>query len=244
MSNPNSLRDQFQSLETKTLLYFFHLMIPDGNETFDLYFHCNGSKVDETAAGNSVDYQPFMDWMGQQYTFVGIDIEGLQLSSGGKVNTPKLSIANEVMMQKGYVTTLCRMFNDLRGAKLKIYMTTGLSYDNNTGQYIEQNWYVEQKTSATYAAVEFELKSPLDFKSQRIPTRLISPYCAWAMRGEYRGEVCGYTGTNYFDEKGNPVASPTQDKCGGRFTDCAKRFGDGARLPFGGQLVTYENGNW
>ena len=89
------------------------------------------------------------------------------------------------------------------------------------------------------AYVEFELKSPLDFRKQKIPTRLVSMSCPFAMRGEYRGESCAYTGSNYFNKDGDPVGSIALDVCGGLPSDCIKRFGEGNVINHGGFMINF-----
>ena len=37
-----------------------------------------------------------------------------------------------------------------------------------------------------------------------------------------------------FDINGNPVSDPALDRCGGRVSDCKKRFGEYAVINFGG----------
>lgn len=209
-----------------------------------LRFHNNGVRKVLNTETNRYEHINTMQWQGQEFTFAGVKIEGIKYSDGGRVNTPALTVANRVAGQDGYMGALCLLYNNLKGAKLTRHMTTRDMYDAGRQAYIAQVWYVERMTDRTASYVTFMLKSPLDYRKQLIPTRLVSPYCTWAMRGEYRGEVCGYTGTKYFDEKGNPVDDILKDKCGGLCSDCELRFGEGNRLAHGGFLVTFDNGNW
>lgn len=240
----NELRTQLQQTYIGGILYFFTLQYTLDGQDIEWHFHCNGMIDSLDVENNRIVSTPIMTYDGVDHRFVGIAVEGLKLSDGGKVNSPKLKVSNTVDGTQGFISILCRMYDDLRGAKLRVRQTTATAYQLGTGQYMEQIWYIERKTSETVQAVEFELKSPLDFRRATIPTRVISPYCAWAMRGQYRGEICGYTGTAYFDADGNPVDTLDKDECGGKCSDCELRFGKGSRLPFGGQLVTYSNGNW
>lgn len=101
------------------------------------------------------------------------------------------------------------------------------------------------KTSEDDEVVTWSLSSPADLQNLVIPTRQITSMCEWALRGQYRsGDGCTYNGTAYFDAKGNSVADPALDVCGGCLSDCRKRFGAGlaepntAILDFGGFPAT------
>lgn len=226
-----------------TLYYFFKLTHSYLGEDINLLMHCNGMVETLDTVRNRVTGTDMMTFNSENYKFVGIDVTGIKLSDGAKVNSPTLTIGNKINDVANYVSKMCALYGSFRGAKLQIFIMTERAYKANTGQYVEQVWYIERPTAENIQSVQFELSSPLDFRKQQVPTRIISPFCAWAMRGDYRGEECGYTGTNYFDRQGNPVTDPAQDECGGKCSDCELRFGQGSRLPFGGQLVTYANGN-
>lgn len=87
-------------------------------------------------------------------------------------------------------------------------------------------WLVEQKTAENAEAVEFTLKSAIDFDDKQLPGRqIIASVCPWLWIGGYRGPYCGYTGSAYFDKRDNPVSDPTLDQCGGRVSSCKARFG-------------------
>lgn len=243
MSNEDLVR-QYQQGQVEGQLDFFTLEITRGSQDLTLRFHCNG--LTKTISEDGTRYEPssVMQWQGHEFTFVGMNIQGVQYSDGGRVNSPTLTVSNKIGDQEGYLGALCMLYNNLKGAKLTRHTTTVELYNANRNQFYTQVWYVERKTDHTAESLAFLLKSPLDFRKQLIPTRLVSPYCTWAMRGEYRGEVCGYTGTAYFDENGNPVDDILKDSCGGLCSDCELRFGKGNRLPHGGYLVTFDNGNW
>lgn len=226
-----SLNSQLQKLLVEGVLYFFELEINDNVEP--IRFHCNGTT--DTIVDGKVLNNPEMTFQGNVYTFVGVDQEGIQLSSGSRTNDIKLTISNIVNGIRGYVTVLCERHRDLVDAKVTIYMTTLEQMNNTVNGYTRQVWYIEQKTNETAELVEFSLNSPVDFGGQTLPTRIVFARCTWAMRGEYRGEECGYTGTKYFNEKGIPVANITEDVCGGCVSDCRLRFGRYSTLPFGGQ---------
>jgi len=231
-----NIAKRIQMLDVDRILYFYKLEIPNVNTP--LLFHCNGP-VETIDANNVVQYGLTMNWLGQEYTFVGIKTDGMQLSGDGSVNSPTMTVSNRIGEQDAALGVLCRMYNNLVDAKLTIYMTTVEAYEANTQQYMTQLWWVTQKTLETADYIEFALDMPANHKKQTIPTRIIDDICTWAKRGQYRGEDCGYTGTKYFDAKGNPVASLALDDCGGLCSDCTLRFGKGTPLPFGGFLINY-----
>lgn len=229
-----------QLLNAGAIYYFFELDLTNWGIADPLRFHTNGVVETLDEVNNRFIPNPDMTYKGQVYTYAHIDISGLQISNDGKVNTPTLTVMNEIRGQRGAVSALCMLYNNLVGARLNFYMTSESAYNSGVVQEERQVWYVDRKSDDNHINVAFELTSPLDFKRQQIPTRLVSDVCYWAMRGEYRGESCGYTGTKYFDQRGEPVNSITLDECGGTCEDCIKRFGQDVELPFGGFLIPYK----
>ncbi|VFS55944.1 phage minor tail protein L [Kluyvera cryocrescens] len=91
-----------------------------------------------------------------------------------------------------------------------------------------QTFWLDTKTSEDDEVVTWSLSSPADLQNLVIPSRQITSLCEWALRGQYRsGDGCTYNGAAYFDAKGNAVADPALDVCGGCLSDCRKRFGAG-----------------
>lgn len=229
------LNTRIQMLDVGVVLQFYKLEIPNVNTP--LFFHCNG--VTETVVEGKVIQGKAMTWLGNEYTFVGIRTDGMELSGDGSVNSPTLEISNNINGVQGAVSALCRLYNNLHNAKLTKYFTTQEAFDAGLAQYNTQYWWVSQKSVASDATVTFSLDMPVNHNKKQLPTRIIDDLCAWAKRGEYRGADCGYTGTKFFDEKGNAVDSIALDSCGGLCDDCIKRFGEGEPLPYGGALVSY-----
>lgn len=239
----NDMNVEMQLPAPVTLYYFFKLTHTYYNEQINLLFHCNGMLETLDTTKNRIVGTDIMPFNGENYQYIGVAIQGIKLSDGAKVNSPTLTISNEINGIPNYMSKLCALYDYFRGAKLQLYIMTERAYKANTGQYIEQIWYVERPAIESFQSIQFELSSPLDFRKQQVPTRIVAPFCTWAMRGEYRGEECGYTGDKYFDRQGNPVTDIAQDECGGKCKDCELRFGQGSRLPFGGQLIAFGNGN-
>ncbi|MFK4001699.1 phage minor tail protein L [Psychrobacter namhaensis] len=210
-----------------------------------------GSTDENVGAELSVeDYSVKRDliWQGQTYTPVSIQTDGLEMRGDGTPSAPSLVIGNSIDGVNGAVTALCAFYSDFVGAQLRVIHVLAKHLDaanfaagNPTAdaqQYTDQYWTVNQKTheslSEQDSSVAFELSTPLTAQRKMIPSRTITKYCDWAVKGKYRGESCGYTGTAMFKEDGTPTDDPALDKCGGCLNDCKIRFGEHGPLPFGG----------
>lgn len=188
---------------------------------------------------------------GEVYDFWPFQLTGLALSTD-QAAEPSLSVSN----LDGHISALCLQFKDMVNAKVSIIDTYTVYLDavnfpdhvNPTADptmFTLQTFWLDTKTSEDDEVVTWALSSPADLQGQVIPTRQITSLCEWALRGQYRsGDGCTYNGTAYFDAKGNPVADPALDVCGGCLSDCRKRFGAGlaepnaAILDFGGFPAT------
>lgn len=187
-------------------------------------------------------------WAGQEYTPVSIQSDGLEIRGDGRPSTPTLVIANNIDGINGAITAMCAFYSDFVGAELRVIRVLAKHLDAanftvgnpsaDSQQYTDQYWTINQKTheslSEQDSSVAFELSTPLTAQRKMIPSRTITKYCDWAVKGKYRGESCGYTGTAMFTEDGTPTDNPALDKCGGCLSDCKLRFGDFEPLPFGG----------
>ena len=105
-----------------------------------------------------------------------------------------------------------------------------LSTPDPTAEFPREVYYVDRKSAENRDVVEFELASIFDMAGIRAPKRQCITRCQWV----YRGEGCGYGGTNYFDANDVSVSNASQDVCGKRITSCKARFGQYAEIPFGG----------
>jgi len=190
-------------------------------------------------------------WQGREYSPWAIQADGFARIGTGQQPSPKLSVGNigqdaDGNQMPGVVTALCMALADLVGARVIRRRTLGKYLDaaNFAGgnpaadpneELPPEIWLVEAKTREDRETVEFELRSALDFDGVQLPARQIqASSCAWLSNGGYRGPYCNYTGAAMFDRDGKPVTDPTLDKCGGRVSDCEKRFGQYQILNFGG----------
>lgn len=181
-------------------------------------------------------------WQGNEYGAWPYEIEGMAKNSDGSPPRPTLRVANI----DGLISSLCLQFDDMALAKVTIYETFAHYLDAknftdgnptaNPDECFTQVYYIDRKTSEVAGeAVEFELSTPFDLQGIMIPVRQIHNLCYWCMKGDYRsGRGCNYTGTKYFNERGEPVDDPALDKCGGLISDCKNRFGENEALDFGG----------
>ena len=191
-------------------------------------------------------------WKGESYGPWAIEADGFERDGRGSLPSPTLRVGNigqtaEGLFVPGAITSLCRQFDDLVGARFTRIRTLTKYLDaanfpegnptaNPDEEMPREIWIIECKLSANAQTVEFELRSALDFSGQRIPGRqILANSCGWLTRGGYRGPYCGYTGSAMFDLDDNPVTDPTLDKCSGRLSSCKLRHGEFNELPYGGQ---------
>ena len=178
-------------------------------------------------------------WNGEEFGLWPFQVENIILTTEQQ-EEPKLSVAN----LRGVVGSMCETFEDMVGAKVTIIQTYarfldavnfhGGNPDASPSEAYVQTYFIDRKDFLDDETATFILTNPADFQGVQIPTRQITAFCQWQARGLYRKDPCNYTGTLYFDEKGNPVSDPALDKCGGCLQDCQMRTRDDGVYPFGG----------
>ena len=188
--------------------------------------------VNEQISGNIV-------WNGNTYQRYPIEATGFTYQGGGQLPRPTISISNVLSL----ATTLVLEYNDLVGATvtrirtLKKYIDA-VNFTSETNatadpfaEFPREIYIVDRKVSENRAVVSFELAATFDVAGVKLPRRqIIQNICPWT----YKGEGCGYTGTNYFDIDDNEVADVANDVCGHRLSSCKLRFGENAEIPYGG----------
>ena len=188
--------------------------------------------VNEQISGNIV-------WNGNTYQRYPIEATGFTYQGGGQLPRPTISISNVLSL----ATTLVLEYNDLVGATvtrirtLKKYIDA-VNFTNETNatadpfaEFPREIYIVDRKVSENRAVVSFELAATFDVAGVKLPRRqIIQNICPWT----YKGEGCGYTGTNYFDIDDNEVDAVANDVCGHRLSSCKLRFGENAEIPYGG----------
>jgi len=188
-------------------------------------------------------------WGGNNYMAFPIEVGGFEYSGNGQLPRPKVRVSNLfgsislILLDVNAYT----VGNDLTGAKFTRIRTLSRFLDANnfegganpygtpdpTAEMPREVYYVDRKVSETRDFVEFELTAAFDLAGVRAPKRIaLATACPW----EYRGSECGYTGTNYFDENDNALAtSPATNFAAGTATLSA-----GSSL-FIGQSLTSAN---
>lgn len=186
---------------------------------------------------------------GFTYTLYPIEAEGFERGSEGTMPTPTIKVSNVL----GGVSSILQEYNDLVGATVRRIRTFRKFLDDmptaDPDSYFPIDEYVvNRKTAQNKVYVEWELRSVLDLEGKYIPKRVClrnictHRYRLWRPNDllpeggqfDYSCAECPYTGTNYFLKDGSTTTSPADDACGKRLSDCKKRFGETAELPFGG----------
>jgi lambda family phage minor tail protein L len=177
-------------------------------------------------------------FQGKAYSCWPYELTGMDQDGTGSSPTPTLTVAN----LDGTISSMCLQLQNLFEAKVTEH-TTFLPYldgnsDADPTMEFTQTWYISRKSNEDNVSVSWDLSSPADLTGQQLPRRQIHSMCHWALNGQYRGADCGYTGTNYFTDKGVPTANPALDVCGGLCSDCKLRFGAEQPLNFGGFIAS------
>tara|TARA_R110001592_G_scaffold6128_2_gene33209 strand:+ start:851 stop:1555 length:705 start_codon:yes stop_codon:yes gene_type:complete len=226
MSTPQSIQEQIQLLEPSAIIELFELELTEAvngtNQTF--YYHAGTNELIGNIVFNSLTYSAFP-----------IEADGFEVTSKGTLPRPSMKISNA----NSAISTLLLLYNPLQ-AKVKRIRTCKKFIDaanftsgsnptaDPSAKFEDETWYIDRVASETPQLVEFELTSKLDLTNLPLPRRQVLEHCPW----EYRGEECGYIGTNFFDIN-NGATNEAGDVCGKRYTSCALRFPTG-NLPFGG----------
>jgi len=217
-------------------------------------------EIDCTGIGGTVErYHNHNDgpivWQGDTYLPWAITATNFERSGDGQQPMPEITVGNigqdgEGNPIEGVVTALCLAMDDLVGARLIRHRTfakyldavnfEGGNPNADPNEHLpDEIWIITQKKTDVPESVTFVLGSPLQFEGVQLPRRqIIAGKCGWLTiagpEGQYRGAYCGYTGSAMFTKDGVPTNDPSQDKCGGRPSDCKLRFGEWQPLSYGG----------
>lgn len=226
MTVPQSIQEEIQKLDPSAIVELFQMQLTEAVNGVDITFYYHGG-TNELA--NTVVFA------GQEYDPFPIEVEGFELSSQGALPRPKMRVANA----NSAISALLLLYNPLNAKVTRIRtcvkfldavnFSGGNPSADPTARFVDEIWYIDRVSNESKDVVEFELTSKLDLVNLALPRRSVIEHCPW----RYRGEECGYTGTNYFDANNKSVASAAQDVCGKRYSSCALRFTSG-NLPFGG----------
>lgn len=206
--------------------------------------------VDLTALGGGItrwadssDGTSAIVFDGDTYTPMRIEADGFEWTGKGAIPTPTIRIFPTDGIKAAMLT-----YGDFIGGKITRIKTFSRFLDGKPDadpdqRFPDEIYYFEQKTLFNKNAVEWSLSSALDQEGIQLPKRkVLKDVCELVYR-VYNGSSfdyvdaadggCPYTGSSYFDVNGNSVTIDL-DKCGKRLSECKRRFGANATLPFGG----------
>jgi lambda family phage minor tail protein L len=236
MNSPQSITSQWQRLEPDAVI-----------ELFDLDMSLIGGPVVHYHGGTNQIFEPVV-WQGVTYYPFPVQASGFEYSGQGQLPRPRLTVANTT----GAISALVLTYGDLIGCKVTrrrtfqqyldaVNFPNGNAGADPTAEFPQDIFYIEQRTSETRDAVEFQLSAAFDFQGLKLPRRyVIQNTCQWQYRifqlstdsFNYNNVECPYTGTQYFDSSDNPTTMQN-DVCGKRLTSCQARFGVNNTLPYG-----------
>ena len=182
---------------------------------------------------------------GDIYTPMQMEVEGFEWNGRGAIPTPTIRI-----FPTDGVKAAMLAYGDLIGGKITRIKTFSRFLDGQPDadpdqRYPDEIYYFEQKTAFNKNVVEWNLASTLDQEGALLPKRIfLKDICQLEYRRynpdlspvgfDYVAEIdggCPYASATYFDVDGESVTIDL-DKCGKRLSECKRRFGDTAILPF------------
>lgn len=222
-----------QSVEPGALLSLFELDLrPAGAQ--EVWHFTNSQKQDGTP----------IRFRGVDYVAVNVEVEGYEYNGQGQLPQPKIKLANATKFASGAAIA----YQDLVGAKLTRVRTYAQFLDDGEtpdpdAAYDADIYVIEQKLNHDKFFIEWSMSAAMDQQGRMLPGRtVLRETCSWRYRvwdasiGNWRYDrvTCPYQGGAMFDHRGNPTSEPSKDQCGKRLSDCMRRFGEGAVLPYGG----------
>jgi lambda family phage minor tail protein L len=226
MTTPQTITSEIQKLEPSAIIELFELdATAFGGDLLRFHAGTNGLRQN-------------LVWQGNTYTAFPVQATGFDYSGNGQLPRPKLQVANIT----GAISMLVLQYDDLLGAKITRKRTLAKYLDavnfpggsnpsaDPMAEFADDIFQIDRKVTENRDIVEFELAAAFDVAGVQLPRRqIIQNVCVW----KYRGDECGYTGTNYFNANDVSVATAGLDVCGKRLSSCKARFGQYAELPFG-----------
>lgn len=177
---------------------------------------------------------PGISYLGITYTPWPVEMSGFDKKGSGAETRPKAIISN----YGGLITAELDLYDDLVGATVTRRRTLRQYIDNNLPDYIDEIYFIEQKTVEDPTVIEFDMATAMDFIDKRLPGRVaVANACPWRYGSTANGSGCSWPRTDpskWFDSNDNPVLSVGQDSCGKTLTSCKARFGATNPLDFGG----------
>lgn len=194
-----------------------------------------------TRWANSAHASTAITFDGDIYTPIALEAEGFEWNGRGAIPTPTIRL-----FPSDGIKAAMLAYGDLIGGKITRIKTFSRFLDgqpdaNPDERFPDEVYFFEQKTQFDKNVVEWSLSSVLDQEGVMIPKVLfLKDICQLKYRRyngtgfDYVASIdggCPYNGASYYDVDGN-VVTMGLDKCGKRLTECKRRFGDYAVLPF------------
>lgn len=195
MKNTSKINKEIFATEPSTVVLLYVVDLKDQGE---YRFHAG-----ENGYNNPIIFNE------KEYNYYPIKVEGFEMHGDGKLPRPKLTFSN----QNGNISMRLGVFKDFINYKVTRIKTfvryiDDVNFPNNVNphadpdpdsSFVEDVFYVNQKTKEDDNVVEFELVSLLELQNANIPARtMYSNYCGW----QYRSEIgCGYKGKPISDQK-------------------------------------------
>lgn len=211
-------------------------------ELFELDGTASSVGVDQVYrfhSGVNQDIDGDIVWNGNTYSRYPIVAGGFEYEGQGQLPRPQISISNVLSL----MTTLVLEYNDLVGATVKRIRTLKKYLDASNftsgsnatadpyASFPEEVFIIDRKVIENRELVTFELSATFDVAGVKLPRRqIVQNICPWT----YKGEGCGYSGTDYYDINDQEVTDVADDVCSHRLTGCRARFGENGQLPYGG----------
>lgn len=176
----------------------------------------------------------YIQWNGESYTPIEIEVDGFEWKGDGAFPTPTLRVSNVLNL----FSEFNHLYNDLVGAELiriltlETFLDTGATPD--AGEHLSIDRYrIDRKSIQNRIFVEYELASLVDQEGVQIPKRqFVRDHCSHTYRRwnantgsySYDGVTCPYAASPSFDIKGDPCLSEN-DRCSRKLsTGCLKRY--------------------
>lgn len=191
---------------------------------------------------------------GDTYPPVPVEDDGFEISGTGALPRPTFRVAN---VNRALTSELIAL-DDLVGAlvtrirTLERFTDNGAEPDGDAYLSLEK-FRIFRKSRQDKVAVEWELRTDIDYQGQKLPRRLaLRDACTQIYRRydsatgtfDYTKATCPWAGSDdeeggtegpFFDAQDNEVASAADDVCGKRLTSCKARHDSfGLDLPFWG----------
>lgn len=195
MKNTSKINKEIFATEPSTVVLLY---VVDLKEKGEYRFHAG-----ENGYKNPIIFNK------KEYNYYPIKVEGFEMHGDGKLPRPTMTFLNH----NGNISMRLGAFKDFINYKVTRIKTfvryiDDENFPNNTNphadpdpesSFVEDIFYVNQKTQENDQIVEFELVSLLELQNANIPARtMYSNYCSW----QYRSEIgCGYKGKPVSDQK-------------------------------------------